>query len=479
MDLLLRENQATVARDAMATRALPLLIKYESAWEDFLDFQQRQMTSEAAGNLRQVSKTRWLLLVPGAATLAAAVIGIASTRKLRREIALRQESETSLRQARDELERRVRERTTQLRQSADFQRTLTESLPTGVAVTNSKTRCIESVNADRAALFGASPDRIVGQRCHSFLCPGRENRCPLCELSLATNDGESEMTCADGSRRPVLLSVKRVQVEGQEKLLETFVDLTERKRAEEALRQSEERHRVIFDESWDAMTTLAYPSGNYTSANAAALKLFGVSSLEAMSKLRPWDISPERQPDGMLSGEKGKAVIETARARGSCCFEWSYRRPDGTTFPATVTLSRVNSAGQAFVHATIRDITAQKHAEESLVEANRRLQEATARANALAEQAELASAAKSEFLANMSHEIRTPMNGVIGMTGLLLDTPLTEPNARYARDRPRQRPTPAQHHQRHPRLLQDRGRQARTGDHQLRSPSACSTNRPG
>jgi len=82
--------------------------------------------------------------------------------------------------------------------------------------------------------------------------------------------------------------------------------------------------------------------------------------------------------------------------------------------------------GAGPVTAIAVDITERKQAETALREFNRQLEHANLRATELTSRAEMANAAKGEFLANMSHEIRTPMNGVIGMTSLLLDTPLDD-----------------------------------------------------
>ncbi|MBT3289763.1 MAG: PAS domain S-box protein [Victivallales bacterium] len=145
-------------------------------------------------------------------------------------------------------------------------------------------------------------------------------------------------------------------------------DITLRKQAESELRRSEERYRVLFKSSRDAIMTLAPPAWTFTSCNPAAVAMFGARDEAEFVSLGPWQVSPELQPDGRSSAEKAREVIETAMQEGSHFLEWTHTQLSGEEFPATVLLTRATLGEQTFLQATVRDISAQKRTEKELRE---------------------------------------------------------------------------------------------------------------
>jgi PAS domain S-box-containing protein len=208
-----------------------------------------------------------------------------------------------------------------------------------------------------------------------------------------------------------------------------FRDVTEEYRRREQLRESEER----FDQLAEQSGTIAWEvdaQGLYTYVSHVSETVLGYRLDELVGRRHFYDLHPEpgREAFRMASF----AVFE--RKEPFRNLENSVEAKDGrVVVVSTNGIPLLNADGTLRGYrGSDTDITERKQAEADLRKTNRSLEEATAAANAMAIEAYLANETKSEFLANMSHEIRTPLNGIIGMTGLLLDTELTEEQRRHA-----------------------------------------------
>jgi len=186
-------------------------------------------------------------------------------------------------------------------------------------------------------------------------------------------------------------------------------DITNRKRVEKALQESDEKFRALADAAQDAIVVLD-ADDQILFWNQAAERLFGYSKAETIGVRFHSLVVPERFREASAKGLAQFKKTGTGALIGKVT-EFAALRKDGVEFPVEVSLSMVTLHQQHAAIGIVRDITERKRTEAALRDA----------VDAAKESVRL----KSRFLANMSHEIRTPLNGVMGMADLLLDTELT------------------------------------------------------
>ena len=398
-------------------------------------------------NVYAIAPSSWITSMLGAGTFTAIIL--ASLMKfydsLAYSIQILQQRTLELQQTNNKLTQEIRERKRTeeaLQESEQRYRLLMENIPTVVWMTRQDGRTT-FISSNVEKVYGYSSDEILEREKDLWL----ERIHPDDQICVKEAFGslfsqqkpfnmEYRIQKKDGQW--IWLYDRANIVEEKEGSLYAygvFSDITERKQAEAALQESEERFHKLFEDSADA--SMLMEEDRFIDWNRATLEMFQIESKEQMLNTHPVDWSPEYQSDGTLSREKAYDMVARALEQGNQRFEWLHYRANGELFPAEVLLTPIKHRDKQLLHAVVRDITERKQAEEELQKYREHLEElveartielqkeiaerkrAEERLKQAKETAENANRAKSTFLANMSHELRTPLNAILGFSQLL------------------------------------------------------------
>jgi PAS domain S-box-containing protein len=131
-----------------------------------------------------------------------------------------------------------------LEESENRLRTILNSLQVGVLIIDSKTRTITDTNPAVAKMIGAPEDQIIGATCHNYVCPAGKGSCPVLDLNEELNNSECILLNAKGGEIPILKTVSRITLGGKPYLLESMIDISEKKMLEAQLIQAQKMEAV-------------------------------------------------------------------------------------------------------------------------------------------------------------------------------------------------------------------------------------------
>jgi PAS domain S-box-containing protein len=256
-----------------------------------------------------------------------------------------------------------------LRESEVRFRTIFENQQNGLIMVDAETHMIVDANRTALSLMGATRDDVIGRVCHTFICPAEEGKCPVTDLGQTVDMSERVLFTIKGERIPIIKSVSRITLGDRTYLIESFSDITDRKRADEALRASEEKYREIFENTTVAVFQTRI-DGSIATANTAFARLLKYETPEIaireIPSIRAIYVDPDvREELYRLLVTRG--VVEN--------FELALRRRDGSTLWASVNVRAVygDDGKITGLEGLAVDITDRKKTEETLREVNKKL----------------------------------------------------------------------------------------------------------
>jgi len=247
-----------------------------------------------------------------------------------------------------------------LEEKERYLKTIVDSVQSGVVIIDAETCMILDANAVASTLIGIPVEDLVGSLCSSHFCSEGTGECPATDPAQVSDRFEAEVTDRNGTRIPVIKSLAGISISGRKCLLESFIDISRRKEAEEAVRESERVLRTVFDGSADVMF-LKDTNFRYRAANPVLCRHMGMSEAEIVGKT-DYDIYPKELADAYR--EADQAAVD---ARQPVVVDQKVRGPTGELIVSVMKTPVLDAKGECTgVVGVARDVTERKGMEEAL-----------------------------------------------------------------------------------------------------------------
>ena len=262
-------------------------------------------------------------------------------------------------------------------------RVLMQSVQAGIILVRAEDRIIAEVNSAAARMVGVTPEELIGKVCNKHICPAQAGHCPVLDLEQDVDNCERVLRTADGRIIPILKTVKKLTLEGQAYLLESFIDIKERKETEAALQESKKQISQLLQSTDQGIYGIDL-DGCCTFVNQSGLKILGYQIEDCIGKNMHCLIHHSFS-DGLPYPEddcpifRSKLTGEGIRVNSDVLW-----RRDGRSFPAEYSSYPIFENGE--IHGaviTFSDITERKEVEQALQESEQRMRSLIASMNDL------------------------------------------------------------------------------------------------